>query len=143
MDAATIRQTMKDMWDAYNRHDIDGFVGFCAEDIAVRDVGGLVINSRVEFKDYVRAWFDFSTDVKVTVVRTIVDGSFAAAELHLEGTHNAAPLFGVEPTGLHLVNTWAIHVEIVDGLVGRLNIFSNAGLPAQLGIMAAPPVRPA
>ena len=143
MDTTAIREAMESMWEAYNQRDIERWISFCAPDVAVRDLGGLVIDSRDEFKDYVRAWFDFSTDAKVKVVRTIVEGRFAAAELSLAGTHDAAPLYGLDATGLHLENTWAIHVEIADGLIVGLMIFSNpARFPAQLGLMDAPPVRP-
>ena len=127
MDAAMMRKSMEDMWEAYNQRDIDGWIGFCAEDISVRNLANLRINGRSEFKDYVRAWFDCSSDARVTVVRTIVDGSHAAAELRLEGTHDGTALYGLEASGVHLDYVWAIHVEVVDGLVKDLRIFNNPG----------------
>ena len=143
MEAAAVRRALEDMWDAYNQRDIDRWVGFCAEDVCVRDTGGLRIDSRAEFKDYVGAWFDCSSDAKVSVVRTIVEGNHAAAELRLEGTHDGAPLYGLEASGAHLDNTWTIHVELVDGLVQDLRIFNNpARFLEQLGIIEPLPVRP-
>ena len=54
MDAAMMRKSMEEMWEAYNQRDIDGWIGFCAEDISVRNLANLRINGRSEFKDYVR-----------------------------------------------------------------------------------------
>ena len=143
MDAATARRAIDDMWEAYNQRDIDRWVGFCAPDVSVTDIGGLRIGSRAEFKDYVRAWFDCSTDARVTVIRTIVEGNHAAAELRLEGTHDGAPLYDLEASGAHLDNTWVIHVEFVNDLVQELRIFNNpARFLEQLGIIEPLPVRP-
>ena len=106
MDAAMMRESMEAMWEAYNQRDIDGWIGFCAEDISVRNLANLRIHGRSEFKDYVRAWFDCSSDARVTVVRTIVDGRHAAAELRLEGTHDGTGALWVGglggPPGLRL-----------------------------------------
>ena len=129
--------------EAYNRRDLERWIGFCAEDVAVSDLGGLVINSRDAFKEYVRTWFEFSTDARVKVVRSIVEGAHAATELHLTGTHDRGHLYGLLASGIRLEATWAIHVEIANGLVQNLRIFNNpAGYPQQLGLMEAPPVRP-
>ena len=135
MEAAQIQAALEGMWASFNKKDLDGFVGNLAENATVWDNTGLSLNSRAEFRSYVSGLFNFSTDSKVTIPRTIISGDHAAAELHMEATHDGEPIYGAQPSGKRVEITWTIHVDIVNGKVQHLRIFSDAGsFLAQLGV---------
>ena len=144
MKRADTQQLIRSWWSAFNEKDLDRFASYLAEDLNVENLYGMRLDSRAEFEDYLQPLFAMSTDARIAVEHTIVEGEHAAAELHMRATHDGASVYGVEPSGKAIELRWTIHVELAESKVKRIKIFSNPlTILEQLGLSEGlPSIRP-
>jgi ketosteroid isomerase-like protein len=128
---------------AYSNGDLDGFANCFAEDLHYEDTSGPPIEGRQAFKDYAQGWFNACSDRRMRPVRKIISGHEAAVELHLTGTHNGAPMYGIEPTGARIDFHFATTMKLEAGAVTELKAWYNPLTTMQaVGLVGDLPNRP-
>src|SRR4051812_42881498 len=90
---ATVRET----FDAWNRHDAAGTVARIADDCVAYDNANQM-NGPTEMQAAAQTYFDAFSDLHLDVVSLWVDGDTVINEWRSSGTHDGA-LMGIPPTG--------------------------------------------
>ncbi|MBW4481333.1 MAG: ester cyclase [Tildeniella torsiva UHER 1998/13D] len=91
------------------------------------------------FKRIIGAFRAAMPDTRMTVEDEIYMGDRVVHRWRVEGTHTAAPLFGVEPSGKTIVLTGITIVRVEDGLIQeRWTQLDQLGLMQQLGLAPSP-----
>ena len=145
MDKVTMGQTIDEMFSAYSRGDLDGFVAACADDMHYEDTGGgPPLKGRAAFREYARGWFDACSDGVLKPVRKILGADEAALEMVFTATHDRGELYGVAPTGKRFELKFAITLRIANDKVSELKAWYSPLAPMQaVGLIDALPTRPA
>lgn len=133
-------------WAAFSDGDLDGFVAGCAEDVVYSDNAGQEpLHGRDAFRRYAAGWFEASSDRRATPLRKTIGLSRIATEIHLEMTHDGAPLYGVAAAGARIAFDFAMIADFRDGRIARIVAYYNpASVMQDLGLAGGPPAnRPA
>src|SRR5215208_4332906 len=89
-----------------------------------------------ELRDYFKSMFAAMPDARTTVTRLVAGEQSCAVEWRLEGTLNAAPFMGIEPTGEHVEIRGFDLFELEDGdLVSNTAYFDGMGFARQIGML--------
>ena len=145
MDKVTMSRTIDEMFAAYSRGDLDGFVKVCADDMHYEDTGGgPPLTGREAFRDYAGGWLNASSDGVLKPVRKILGDNEAALEMEFSATHDRGDLYGVAPTGNRFELKFAITLRIEDDKVSELKAWYSPFAAMQaVGLIEQLPTRPA
>ncbi len=138
---ADTRAILQRLYDAFNRHDVDGFCALFADDyIDHGDPGGATVAAtRQRLADFFSAFADLRTSLD----QVIVDGDMVGSRTTTTGTHQGE-LMGIPPTGRQIrvpaVDMARLSGELIAERWGGLDTFS---LLQQLGVVGAPAGAPA
>ena len=133
--------------NAWNEHDIDGFLGMLAEDFVWRDTSlPEPLTSLETMREYMAGWFDAFPDMQMTRTNRVVGEDTLAAEMEFSGT-NTGPLTmgGVEipATGKQVKGQGAYFVRTRDGKVTEFHSHpDSAGMLMQLGLLSGESTSP-
>ena len=135
--AATV---IREIFDAFNRRDLEGATALVADDFELVDVGaGLTLHGR----DALRQWFEgFLTagpDARAELKTLVVAGEWAASE-HVGSFTHTGPLLSpsgeIPPTGRQVELQIAEVYHVRDGKVALLRAYYDvATMLQQLGLM--------
>jgi steroid delta-isomerase-like uncharacterized protein len=127
---------------AWNAHDAAAVTGFMTDDVVYTDLG---IGERVEGRTAVQAFVagmetSLSSDYRLEMVRTLVDGDRFAAEWTLSGTNDRADAERGLPATGHRFEIRGVSVgRLVGGKIAENTDYYNlAGYLMQVGLMPAP-----
>ncbi len=138
---ADTRAILQRLYDAFNRHDVDGFCTLFADDyIDHGDPGGATVAAtRQRLADFFSAF----PDLRTSLDQVIVDGEMVGSRTTTTGTHQGE-LMGIPPTGRQIrvpaVDMARLSGELIAERWGGLDTFS---LLQQLGVVGAPAGAPA
>ena len=135
MSVDAISKVVDDMFVAFSRGDVDGFVKAIAVDVIYEEnTEAEPIRGRVAFKDYVSEWINASSDRRLTPVRKLINSNEAVIELHFEATHDKGELYELEPTGKSMVFDYVLWLNFDEGEIRHMKAFYNPLIPmGQIG----------
>ena len=143
MDANEISRSIDQTFAAYTAGDLDGFVAGMAADMHYEDNSGGPLEGRDAFKRYASGWFDACSAGQLTPGRRIINNDEAAVEMHFQGTHDRADMFGVAASGTPLSFHFVVLLKFADGALCELKAFYNPAAAWQaLGILGELPATP-
>jgi steroid delta-isomerase-like uncharacterized protein len=132
--------TLRAAHKAFSAGNLDGAAQLVAPAATVTDHGrGQVMHSRAEFRGWMAAFFDMSSDMKLADVRYIDGGDWVIAQFRGTGTQTG-PLLAFpatnKPFSLDVCEVWHFNA---DGLADEGHNYSDGlGLLMQLGHLPAP-----
>lgn len=128
---------------AWNAHDPDKFVSYCADDIVWHDVGSpQPVRGKEGARQYFNNWLTAFPDLKIRVKNRLATEDQVADELEFSGT-GKGPIQGppgmpsIPPTGKRVDGAKGTYfARIRDGKVIEVHSYPDtAGLLTQLGVM--------
>ena len=138
------RAVLERLYDALNRHDLDGFCEVMTPDCVDHgDPGGTV--GRTAMRQHIGAFLSAFPDLHTSLDQVIVDsdGETVGSRTTTTGTHTGE-LMGIPPTGRQIRVPAVDMARLSGGLIaerwGGLDTFS---LLQQLGVVGAPAGTPA
>ncbi len=129
----------REQFDAWNRQDAEGVVGFYRDDAVLVDASGQELHGREAVRAWVRTWMTALPDLHFDVARILVDGDDVAAEWRASGTHGGE-LMGISPTGRTTTGVGATCLT-VDGdgrIVNERTYFDSLSILRDLGVVPEP-----
>lgn len=143
MQANEISRLIDQTFAAYSAGDLDGFVAGMAEDMYYEDNSGGPLKGRDAFKNYASGWFNACSNGTLTPGRKIISEDEAAVEMHFEGTHDRADMFGVSASDTSLSFHFVVLLRFTGGSLSELKAFYNPATAWQaLGILGELPATP-
>ncbi len=143
MEASEVSRLIDQTFAAYSAGDLDGFVAGMAEDMHYEDNSGGPLEGRAAFKKYASGWFNACSEGSLTPGRRIISEDEAAVEMHFEGTHDRADMFGVSASGTPLSFDFVVLLRFANGALCELKAFYNPATAWQaLGILGELPTTP-
>lgn len=134
-DSAQMERTIEQMFAAFSRGDLDGFLYALADDFVYEKDGREPLHGKAAFREFASEGVLASSDAEVKPLRMVVMGNQAVAEIRYEGTHDKGTFYGLAPTGRNLTFGWAFWATFENGKIVRLKSFSDPDvLKEQLGI---------
>jgi steroid delta-isomerase-like uncharacterized protein len=83
------RSLIREVYDAFERHDLERLLAFWADDCELVDVPGeTVLTGKEALADFLEDLYRALPDVRVEKLRIVADEEAAAVQFHLVGTHN-------------------------------------------------------
>jgi predicted ester cyclase len=133
---AIVRAWFKEVWDEGREESIDRLMAPYA--VAYGLPGG-PIQGPTAFKPLFKMFRDALGDLKIEVVRTVVQGDMVAAHCHLTARHTGSALGG-DPTH-QPVDFWGLTMlRVADGqIVEGWNCFDMLAMYQQIGWVGDPP----
>jgi len=126
--------------DAFNRHDLDGFVGIYSSDAVVNDPAyPEPLKGHEAIRKDISDFFTAFPDLQVRLVNSLATGDAIAAEWSMTGTHKG-PLPGPSGTIQPTNKTFEVSIGTFETLdsAGRIaeehRYYDQASLFTQLGI---------
>lgn len=143
LDQHAVGQLLDDLIDAYNRHDVDGVLSCCTDDVDWQDPIAGTMRGKDTIRGALRSVFAAFPDLhfpKDELIRYLsFDGSRGASSWHLMGTmtgHLDPP--GYAPTKGPVSFSGTCLYEFRDGLISRHTIvFDMVDLGRQIGALPA------
>lgn len=138
----TLEELVRAQVEAFNRHDVAGFVACYAPQAEVRDpqYPEPLVGTAALGKD-IQAWFSAFPDVKGQALRTVADGEAYAVEWTMQGTHTG-PLLMPDGSSVKATNQAVRFTAALFGRVGpngrileERRYYDLAGVMGQLGLM--------
>jgi hypothetical protein len=140
--AMTIREAFEKGTATFNAHDIDGFAGVLADDVAYQAPGGISGQGREACAQFFAGWFAAFPDAQVQVHDRHIAGDVAVEEGTFTGTHNGvlrSPAGDITPTGRPVTVDYIQVLGIRDGRHVSFNLmYDRLLLLEQLGLSPAP-----
>jgi len=113
--ASEPEQIVQGMVEAFNRHDLEGFVAAHAENLQVyRFPGQLLTDSREKFRTHYKQLFSDEPTVRVSISPRIVHGRFVFDRETVTGLKSEtadSALWIYEVKGGKIVRAWAVELE--------------------------------
>lgn len=126
MDADTISKTIDDMYAAYSRGDLEGFVASFADNVILEENSeNEPVKGRAAFKDTIKGWINVSSNCCTTPVRKLISGNEAVVEVHYEATHDRGEIFGLAPTGKRIVSDYVAWLSFEGDRIRSVKAFRN------------------
>jgi steroid delta-isomerase-like uncharacterized protein len=135
---------------AWNAHDPDKFISFCAEDITWYDVASpQPVRGKDGARQYFQGWLSAFPDLTVRLKERVANEDHVADEVEISGT-NRGTLQGppgtpsLPATGKKINNIKGVYFATVrNGKLAEVHTFpDNAGLMTQLGVMPSSMQKP-
>jgi len=114
----TSEQIIRELFDAYNEHDLDAFVGLYADDAFIHGAGE-DFDGIGRVRSFARGQFEAFPDGAYRIDDLFADGDRVAVRMTFTGTHDR-PFFGVDPTGEEITVTEIAIYRITDGEVAEM-----------------------
>jgi ketosteroid isomerase-like protein len=139
MDA---KQVLKLAVDAWNRHDVEGFVALASPDVQIVASGGVDLRGLEGMRQYYWLWRTACPDNALTYHNIVGDGDRAMGEATFTGTHDGPlhhPAGNVPATGRRLNGDFVAAYRTAGGKVTSLRVYLDTlELMTQLGLVAEP-----
>ena len=131
-----VEEKLRAYFEAMDNRDADGMAAHWSDE-GVEDIVPVgLLRGREELRDYFKSMFAAMPDARTTVTRLVAGEQNCAVEWRLEGTLNAAPFMGIEPTGKHVEIRGFDLFELEDGdLVSNTAYFDGMGFARQIGML--------
>ena len=131
-----VEEKLRAYFEAMDNRDADGMAAHWSDE-GVEDIVPVgLLRGREELRDYFKSMFAAMPDARTTVTRLVAGEQSCAVEWRLEGTLNAAPFMGIEPTGKHVEIRGFDLFELEDGdLVSNTAYFDGMGFARQIGML--------
>ena len=131
---------------AWNAHDVEKFLSYCAEDIVWRDVTNpQPLRGKEGARQFFQGWVTAFPDLSIRVKNRVATEDQVADELEFSGT-DKGPLQGppgtppIPPTGKKVSSEGVYFARIRNGQVAEIHTYPDmAGLLMQLGLMPNAP----
>ncbi|XVV00329.1 ester cyclase [Actinosynnema sp. CA-248983] len=128
--------------EAWNRHDVDGFLDTLAYDFEwTDDDEPAPIRTREEARRAMEAWLTAFPDMHIDLTNRVVGDDAVAGELRLTGTNTGPLVMGgatIPPTGKKIDTSGTYFVKTSDGKISQFHTHANTfGMMAQLGLVGA------
>ena len=137
----TVREAFEKQTDAFNSHDMDGFAGTLADDVAFRAPGGMVGEGKPDCIQFFGGWLDAFPDAHAEVNDLHITGDVAVEEGTFTGTHYGvlhAPTGDVPATGHPVTVDYIQVLRYRDGKLVSFNLmYDQLLLLEQLGLIPA------
>jgi steroid delta-isomerase-like uncharacterized protein len=119
------------MVECMNSHDLDGCVGFYSPEAELQDPRFPEPVRGLEFvREGFAYWFNAFPDVRIQVMRMIVEGVNVAVEWTFDATHRGEYM-GIQPSGQRFSVLTAAHFRVEGGQVTRdFSLFDATGIRA-------------
>jgi len=131
-----VEEKLRAYFEAMDNRDADGMAAHWSDE-GVEDIVPVgLLRGREELRDYFKSMFAAMPDARTAVTRLVAGEQSCAVEWRLEGTLNAAPFMGIEPTGKHVEIRGFDLFELEDGdLVSNTAYFDGMGFARQIGML--------
>jgi len=131
-----VEEKLRAYFEAMDNRDADGMAAHWRDEGVEDIVPAGLLRGREELRDYFKSMFAAMPDARTTVTRLVAGEQNCAVEWRLEGTLNAAPFMGIEPTGKHVEIRGFDLFELEDGdLVSNTAYFDGMGFARQIGML--------
>jgi steroid delta-isomerase-like uncharacterized protein len=132
------RRVATEFFDAFGRRDVDALMQIVSDDI-VEDLPGVgIVSGLDEERAFLTGLFGSFPDLTTEVTRITIDGRVAAIEWKRRGTFTGAPWQGLPASGRAFESTGATFVEVVDGRVTKVTVYSDSAQVARgIGVLPA------
>jgi steroid delta-isomerase-like uncharacterized protein len=132
------RRIATEFFDAFARRDVDALMQMVSADI-VEDLPGVgIVSGPEQERAFLTGLFASFPDLATDVIRITVDGRVAAIEWKRTGTFTGAPWQGVPATGHRFASAGATFVEVDDGQVSKVTVYSDSvQLARAIGVLPA------
>ena len=127
---------------SWNSHDVEKIASFYTDDCVHEDIAvGLIHHGKKELRDSLPRLFVWIPDVNMSLISVFVDGSHAASEWIMSGTH-AGSLPGIPATGKRFsVKGASISVLKKGKIVRNCDYWNYASFLQQVGLMSPFPLK--
>ena len=116
---------LEQLYAVWNRHDLDGILGFFTDDLVYEDRAlGLRFDSKEALGAFVAATFDAMPDLSFELTSAFADDAHCAAEAVMRGTQ-VKDLPGIPATGKPFTVYYAIYGDLRDGKIARIVDYWN------------------
>lgn len=123
--AINMKKVAKDFMGAWNSHDVDKIASFLTDDSVWEDLAfGVVSQGKKEIKDFIKATFVWSPDLKFELKSFFSAGDWTASEWVMTGTH-AGEVPGIPATGKRFSVRGASIEELRGGMISRHSDYYN------------------
>ncbi len=138
--AINLKKFAKDYIGAWDSHDADKIASFFTDDCVYEDLAaGIVNRGKKELKDFIKATFIWSPDLKFELKSSFGAGDQVASEWVMSGTH-AGEFGGMPPTGKTFSLRGASILELREGKIYRNSDYYNAAsFLQQVGLLPQAP----
>ena len=135
------KKMMNDYVAAWNAHDGDRILSFCADDVVFEEVPmGQVFRGKKEAKDFISNTFTSFPDFKLELKSGFNAGDRGAGEWVMSATFAKSNIPGMPATGKKFSVQGASIMEVRNGKICREAMYWNlAAFLQQVGLMPAPP----
>lgn len=131
------KQLTTEIFDAYNEHDLDTFVGLHADDAYIHGAGE-DFDGIERIRSFARGQFQAFPDGTYHIEDLFAEGDRVAVRLTFTGTHDQ-PFFGVEPTGREITVTELAVYRMTEGEVAEMWLEADLwGMFQQVGAVDPP-----
>jgi steroid delta-isomerase-like uncharacterized protein len=131
---------VSDWFDAFARRDVEALMQLASDDIVEVLPGVGVITGLVEERAFLSGLFASFPDLETEVKRVTASGSVVAVEWARRGAFTGSPWQGLPPTGKSFESSGAAFMEVGDGRVTHVIVYSDS---AQLAAALTPAPDPA
>jgi steroid delta-isomerase-like uncharacterized protein len=134
-------KAMNDYVAAWNSHDAERILSFCADDVVFEEVPmGKVFRGKKEAKDFISNTFTSFPDFKIELKSGFNAGDWGSGEWVMSGTFAKSNMPGMPATGKKFSIRGASIMEFRKGKISRESMYWNlASFLQQVGLMPAPP----
>ena len=138
--AIDLEKQTKDIYAAFNAHDLDKFVSFHTDDVSVESVAeGRAVHGKEGLRTYIDAYFAGFSDIKMEMTACVFGHNRQCEEYVISGTHNGS-FMGLSPTGKSVSLRGIIVRELKEGKTSHVsNYYDSASFMHQLGVPFLPP----
>jgi predicted ester cyclase len=140
--AMTVREAFEKGTETFNAHDIDGFTGVLADDVAYQAPGGISGQGKTACAQFFAGWFGAFPDAHVEVHAIHISGDAATEEGTFTGTHDGilyGPAGNIPPTGRQVTVDYIQVLRFRDGKHISFNLmYDRLLMLEQLGLLPAP-----
>lgn len=137
---ATAAEVVAHSFEAFNRHDLEGFIACYADDMTFASSSGEQLQGKVAWRERTAPAFAMMPDIRIELGKCIADGSSVAVEWTFRGTAtnpiqmpDGGPL--LPATGKSMAVPVATVYEVRGGLIASEHEYMDTGaMYAQLGL---------
>ena len=116
---------LEQLYEVWNRHEVDGILGFFSDDLVYVDQTlGLRFSSKEELGGFVAATFDAMPDLNFEVTDSFATDTHCAGEAVMRGTQ-VKDLPGLSARGVPFTVRYAIYGTLRDGKITRVVDYWN------------------
>lgn len=125
---------------AWDRHDVDGFMGLLADGFVWTDVTvPEPMRTKDQARQYTQAWFTAFPDMSVRRTNRVVGDDSVAGEFEFTGTNTGPMRMGgmeIPPTRRSVVGRGAYFARMTDSKILQFSTHPDiAGMMVQMGLM--------